>query len=328
MNTQEPGSRAWGWMMLVVIGAVLWLAPCTWAQSGIQWSANAKGSIERAAEMGVPIMFWLTEHADWDDDGLRDLKDAQQDAFRDSVVAGLAERYFVPCRVARNSRVLEEAQRLGLPTEVGLYIAIVTPKGEVLDRIDPGQVASAETLAARLSAASRAYREKTYAASLKATITDPEAQKSKVGKAVREVWRTRMYCADADVAKLLDRGDVTPEERQRLYQLLAAFGTPVCVEALLVASEKDKRAGDALLKAEPAAIPALLQAMPGAQGEVSERQVVAYRAVAAIVKSRAPKDEKFWKDASNEERQKELDRVRSAAEAVHTAWEEREGRWR
>src|ERR1051326_718780 len=144
------------------------------AQSGIQWSGSAKMSVDRAAEMGVPIMFWVTDGSKWDDD---DLKDAQRDAFRDPVVLAITERYFVPCRVSRNSNVLAEAERLGLPTNFGLYIAIITPDGKLLDQIDPGQVASPEALAGRLAAASRAYRDSVYNEKIKPVLTDPKAAK-------------------------------------------------------------------------------------------------------------------------------------------------------
>src|SRR5262245_39940820 len=97
------------------------------AQSGIQWSGSAKLSVDRAVEMGVPVLFWVTANTGWDDD---DLKDAQRDAFRDPIVLAITERYFVPCRVSRsNSNVVAEAERLGLQTHFGFYLAVVTTDG-------------------------------------------------------------------------------------------------------------------------------------------------------------------------------------------------------
>jgi hypothetical protein len=299
------------------------------AQNGIQWSGNARSSVERAREMEVPVMFWVTERTEHDDDAVDDLKDAQEDAFRDPIVVGIAERYFVPCRVARNSNVLSEAQKLGLPTDFGLYIALVTPTGKVLDQIDPRQVATPEALAERLAAASRAHRADVYTEKCRGPITDAGADKSDVRRAVRAVWKMHIYSADADLAALVGRSDLTDQERAKLYKLLAEFGTPACTEALLTASETDGAAKAALGRAEPAALPALIASLPGLEGEVSTRQFAAYSGVVAIAKVRGgAKDEAFWAGASAEDRQAELDRVTAAGQAVHDAWQEREGKWR
>ena len=64
-------------------------------------------------------MFWITQGSDVGDDD--DLKDAQGESFRDPIVVAIAEHHYVPVRVSRNSRVLEEAGKLGLPTTHGLY---------------------------------------------------------------------------------------------------------------------------------------------------------------------------------------------------------------
>ena len=88
------------------------------AQNPIQWMGNSKAAVNRAAEHSMPLLFWVTEKEDALDDD--DLRDAQSRAFRDPAVSALAQRRFVPVRVSRgNSRVVEEAQKLGLPTDFG-----------------------------------------------------------------------------------------------------------------------------------------------------------------------------------------------------------------
>jgi hypothetical protein len=295
------------------------------AQSPIQWSGSAKMSVDRAVEMGVPVMFWVTDGNRWDDD---DMKDAQRDAFRDPVVLAITERYFVPCRVSRNSNVLAEAERLGLPTHFGLYIAIVTPEGKLVDSIPPDQVATPELLAERLAAASRKYRDSVYAETLKPVITDLKADRSKVAEAVRAVWRMRIYSADQDIIALLSRDDVKGEQRSRLYQMLAAFATPASINALLDAAPKDKAAVAALSRAEPGALPTLVDAMPAKEGEATPRQIAAYRAAALVSKVGAMKDDKWWTTATPADREKERERVRAAAIAIHNSWWDREGHWR
>jgi len=304
------------------------LALPTAAQNGIQWSGNAKASIDRASELSVPVMFWVTERTEWDDDALGDLKDAQEDAFRDPIVVAIADRYFVPVRVPRNSRVLGEAEKLGLPTNFGLYIALVTPTGKLLDQIDPAKVASPEDLATRLVAASRAYRTSVYDEKLKPVLTNPNSSKADVRRAVRTIWKMRIYSADTDVVGILNRTDLTPQEKARLYQLLAAFGTAPCVNALLDAAPNDKAAATALTRAEPAAIPTLLESLPPDSGEVSARQILAYRTAASLARIRAVKDDAFWTSATPEDRTKELERLRTSAQSVFDSWQAREGRWR
>jgi hypothetical protein len=138
----------------------------------------------------------------------------------------------------------------------------------------------------------------------------------------------RIYIADQEIVGVLSRKDLTPEERSRLYQLLASFGTAPCMEALLDAAPKEKTAVAALARAEPAAIPSLLSALPPVDGEVSARQVAAYRAAVAIAQLRNPKSDTFWTTAKPDERAKELERVKAAAQAVFDSWQQRDGRWR
>jgi hypothetical protein len=299
------------------------------AQSGIQWSGNALQSIDRAKELGVPLLFWVTERTEYDDDDANDLVDAQKDAFRDPIVLALTERYFVPCRVGRNSRAMGEAQKLGLPTNFGLYIAIISPSGQLLAQIDPGQVASPEALADRMAAASRAYRDSVYTEKLKPVLTSPDSMKPQLRRAVRTAWRSRIYSADQDIVKLMGRTDVTKEERARLYPLLGAFATAPCVNALLdAAAAKDTAAAVALARAEPLALTTLVEALPAPEGEVTDRQLAAYRAAAAVAKLVGPKSDTFWTSAKPQDRRAELDRVRAAAQAALDSWQEREGRWR
>lgn len=298
------------------------------AQSGIQWSQRPDAALERAREMDVPLMFWVTKRAKWDDEDAKDLRDAQDDSFRESIVAMIAERYFVPCRVTQNSKVLATAEKLGVDITSENYIAIVTASGRLLDQIDPAQVASPEALAERLAAASRAHREAVYEGGLKETIANPQAAKSAVRTAVQAVWRLRIYGADAEIAGLLKRTDLTPPERQRVYKLLGAMGTPECTRALLDAAGSDQEAASALARADVGALPTLLEALPAEEGEVTKRNIAAYRGAAALTRSTSNEPDDFWTKATPQQRAAALERLKTRAEAVYDAWYEREGRWR
>ncbi len=314
-------------LSLTALVAILSWAPAL-AQNPIQWSGNARASIERARELSLPLMFWVDQRSDNLDGD--DLRDAEEHAFRDPTVAWLAKERYVPVRVSRNSRVLEEARQLGLPTEFGLYVALVTADGKVLDRIDPGEVAQPQALAERLAAASRRYRDGLYESDLKPIVTDPEAPKEKVRRAVQAVWRLGMFAADRDVVALLDRADLTPTERKRLYAMIASIATEPCIVALLErAASGDRDAAGALARAEPAALEWLIPEMPPPDAdEHTARQSAAYTAVTQIARAGAARPAPFWKNSKPEDRAKELDRVTLRARAVLEHWQETVGRWR
>lgn len=307
--------------------ALVLIAPCSAAaQNPIQWNGNTKMAIARAQEEKLPLMFWVSQRADLLDDD--DLRDAQSDSFRDPTVVAIAQHRYVPVRVSRNSRMLEEAQAFGLPTEFGLYIALITPDGELLDHIDPLQVASPELLAERLAEAFRHYRDHVYQQQLKPVIENREAPKQDVRAAVQTVWRLEILSADRDIVALLDRSDVTPSERARLYAMLASFATQPCIDAILSnAAKGDRDAARALGRAEAGALQWLLPEIPK-EGEVSPRQIAAYRALTQIARTGSPRQDSFWTSAKPEARAKELEFVQRRAEDVLAYWTETIGHFR
>ena len=117
----------------LIVAVVLFLASFTrpaLAQNPVQWSGSVAQSVARAREQALPLLFWVSEGVDRGDDD--DLRDAQMESFRDRTVVAIIHKRYVPVRVSRNSRVLEEAQKLGLPTTFGLFAAVITPEGKVL----------------------------------------------------------------------------------------------------------------------------------------------------------------------------------------------------
>ena len=314
------------WIRGAILGVLLAAAAVARAQSPIQWIGNSQTAIARAQEHQLPLMFWVTERRDvFDDD---DLRGAQAQAFRDPIVVSIAHERFVPVRVARNSRVLAEAEKFGLPTGFGLYIALISPDGKLLGQIDPGQVADPDALAQQLTAVFRAYRDQLYTEKLKGAVTDLSAERSRVRPAVQTVWRLGILSADRDMVGLLARQDLTPADRSKIYMLLASFATQPCIEALVGAAEKgDKDAERALSRAEGGALEWLLATLPG-EGEATASQIAAYRAAMQVARAGSPKPEAFWKSAKPEDRTKEVEYVRRKAEPVLDYWRETVGKWR
>ncbi|MBL8964422.1 MAG: hypothetical protein KF787_01045 [Phycisphaeraceae bacterium] len=297
------------------------------AQNPIQWMGNSKAAVNRAAEHSMPLLFWVTEKEDALDDD--DLRDAQSRAFRDPAVSALAQRRFVPVRVSRgNSRVVEEAQKLGLPTDFGLYIAIISPEGKLIRRISPGDVADAQALATSMVEALHTYLNDLYDSKLRPVITSSESSKADVRDAVQTVWRLGILSADKDCIALLERGDLTPTEHARLCTMLGAMATPACIEELLGrAAAGDEAAANALNQAEAGALETLLKELPPEHRPPEPRQVVAYRAACRISHTSA-KPDSFWPEAQPGQRRAALESLRRRAEPILDFWNHNTGRWR
>lgn len=322
--------RAWLIVGLAMV-AVLSGAGRALAQNPVQWMGNPKAAVERAKEQMLPLMVWVWEstekvgrHAEDDD-----LRDAQERAFRDPTVVSLAQSRFVPLRLMRNSRSDEVLAELGLPTGYGLYIAIVSPDGKLIDRIGIEDVASPGALAARLEAASKKYVDGLYDKELRPVITDPNADKEDVRRAVQTTWRLKILSADKDIVGLLKRPDITPVERRKLYTLLASMGTPACVNALLDAAVSDKDAAQALSRADAAALETLVTDLPAGDGTTpTARQLIAYRATVFVARSGQPRPDQFWTDSPPEKCATEIQRLKDRADSVMEYAKEREGRAR
>jgi hypothetical protein len=283
------------------------------AQNPVQWSGNTKQAVGRAAEQSLPLLFWVTDgNSILDDD---DLSDAQSECFRDPAVVNLIHKRFVPVRVGRTNNAMKEAEKLGLPTNHGLYCAVITHDGRLLDQMGPGEVADPRAFVAHLNKAFTAFCDDLYEKELRPIFDDPAATKPKLRLAAQTVWRLGIRRADKDIINLLTRKDLQPTEVSRLYDLLASLATEASIGTLLDhASEKP--AVTALTKVGPAGIEWLLPALPGAEGEVTERQVAAYLAVVQSSRAMSPKLKGWWEKAKPADRQKELDRVRTKAETV------------
>lgn len=310
------------WRVPVIISVSCLYVAVARAQNPVQWSGSVEQSVARANEQLLPLLFWISGDDDMDDDD--DLDDAQEACFRDPTVVNLVHAHFVPVHVSRNSRVLEAAQELGLPTAYGRYCAVLTADGRLLDQMGPTEIADPGAFAAHLVKAYSAYCDDLYTTELLPIFQNPDAPKSKVRLAAQTVYRLDIRRADADVIRLLDRSDLTPSERSRLYSLLASLATQSCVDTLLDVAD-DKAAADALRRAEPDALEWLIPAMPGESAEVTERQLLAYRSAVSICRLGTPKPDTWWTKVEVGDRQREIDRVTAKAEAVLDYWKQSQG---
>lgn len=287
------------------------------AQNPVQWSGDTRGSVRQAREQSLPLLFWVSGGDDDDED---DLEDAQEECFRDPAVVDLIHKRFVPVRVSRNSEVLDAAGELGLPTAHGLYCAVLTPDGRVLDQMGPGEVADPRAFAAHLRSASDAWCSDLFERELRPLLEDMRSPKPKARLAAQTVYRLGIRQADSALIGLLGRDDLTATERDRLYSALASLGTQACVSALLDKAgdetAPDKAAAAALLRASPAALEWLLPELPGEEGAVSTRQMAAYQSAMRICRRQGAKAPAWWEKASAADRAGEIGRLRERAQAV------------
>lgn len=298
------------------------VATPTIAQNPVQWSGSVSRSVDRASEQMLPLLFWVTGHEDIGEDN--DLEDAQEHCFRDPVVVGIIQRHYVPVRVSLNSRVIEEAHKRGLPTDYGLYCAVLTPDGRLLASMGPGEVANPGAFAAQLNKAYAAYCDDLYQKELRPVLENAEASKATVRRAAQTVWRLDIRQADAAIIGLLERPDLSESERSRLYSLIAALGTKACVQTLLDRAD-DRAAAQALARAEPPVLEGLLPELPRSEGPVSDRQLAAYDAAVRVCRMGSPRPASWWAQADAATRGRELDKVRSRADAVLTYWTSSQG---
>jgi hypothetical protein len=300
----------------------LLLAPPARAQNPVQWNRNVSMAVDRATEQSLPLLFWVFDgrEALGDED---DLADAQSECFRDPVVVGLIQNHFIPVRVSRTSNVLAEAERHGLPTSHGLYCAVLTADGRLLDHMGPDEVANPSAFASHLQRAYSRFCDDLFENQLRPLLENPATPKPQARRAVQAVYRLGIRSADHAVIGLLSRPDLTPSERNRLYDLLASLATQPAISTLLDRAP-DAAAVAALRRAHHDALQWLTAELPAPTGPVLPRQFAAYDAASRICRYSASRDKDWWGRASADDRQQELDRLRARIQAVVDYWNQSE----
>ena len=283
----------------------------------IQWLTNVSQGVAQAKRVGLPIMFYVAGSGRGDGG---DLKDAQQAAFRDPLVGGIAGERFVPIRLARSTQGKQMLAELGAPTEHGYYVLFVTPEMKMLGMVPPGQVAGGRALAQQMTAAFRKFRKELFERELKPTLESKDARPGDVIKAFRKIEKLLILEADESVVQLAKEGRLKPNVQKQAYGVLATLSTPKCAKALLEAALKDKLAAQALGRCEAGAAEELIAAL---DSEDFEEFVVAYEAVVKICKLGGKKSRGFWGGQNERLINEELDRVEQGARRAARGWKAR-----
>ena len=306
-------------LRLIVLTSVFWMVSeaAGQGQRPIQWLSNAQQGVAQAQRSGLPLLFYVggsdSRHGD------NDLADAQQAAFRDPLVRGIAQERFVAVRLPRSSSTEATLDAMGVKAGAGYVLVVATPDGKHIGTIPPNQVAEAGTLAKQLVVMFRSYRTGIFEQELKPTLEDKTAKAGDVIKALKVIEKLLIIEADATVIALLERSDLTKTTNRQVYDTLATLSTQPAVEALLKASLNDNLAATALKRCTPGGAEALLPALDSQNfGEF----YTAYDALVKICKLGKAKSRGFWGGQNERLINEELERVKSAASATAKRWRE------
>lgn len=304
--------------LLVTVMAGVCLTASAAAQTRpIQWLSNVGRGVSQAKRVGRPIMFYVCGSGGDEED---DLEDAQQEAFRDPLVVGIAAERFVPIRLARSNQTKELLEQLGAPTKYGHYVLLVTPEMKVLGTVQAGQATEASTLARQMTAAFRKFRKELFERELKPVLEKEDSPPADVLKVLKKIEELLILEADESVVKLAGREGLSANVQKRAYDLLATLSTAKCARALLEAAPNDKLAERALGRCEAGVAVELIPALDSEQfGEF----VVAYEALVKICKLGKKKSRGFWKGDNQRLIDEELDRVEQAARETARRWKAR-----
>jgi hypothetical protein len=283
----------------------------------IQWLGNVSQGVSQAQRVGLPIMFYVSGASK--SEGDNDMKDAQQVAFRDPLVGGIARERFVPIRLPRSTETKQLLEQLGAPTEHGNYVLFVTPEMKVISTAGAGQVADAKVLAGQMTAAFRQFRKELFERELKPKLESADTPVTDVISIFRKIEKLLIMEADESVVQLIKEGRLKPNVLKQAYGVLARLSTPKCAEALLEAAPGDKLAEQALGRCEPGVADVLIAAL---ESESFDKSVIAYEALVKICKIGGKKSRAFWGGQNERLMKEELDRVERAARAAAQRWKD------
>lgn len=284
------------------------------AQGPIQWSGDVRGSVARAQQVELPLLFRLPDPDSWrrgSGFGTKtDLEQAQDRTFRDPVVRELAETFFVPVRLANSSTNAQLLAELGTTGGYGLQCLVATPDGRLIATIRPEAVAETGTFQRRLAAAFRQYRTGFFHEQLEPVLDDAAAKPRDVRAALRRIREMLIVEADEAVAGLLERRGLGAFKGD-VYDTLAALSTRRSVEVLFERALSEPRAAAALARITPAATEYLL---PELKSDDDARVMLAYKTAAAVIRLPQRKGDRFFRNAAPAVRARELERLKTAVQ--------------
>jgi hypothetical protein len=300
----------------LVVTIALWIVAEAIAMppEPIEWLTDPDVGYAEAKKAELPILLYLDAHPA--DEEASD--EAQETALAHPLVARVARGRFVAIRLRHASITQTLMQQMQVTDAEPFGIVAATPNGTWVGTIPPDEVAQPITLARELRRILASYGGKLYSEELKPVLEDKSAQPAAIKKALDEIAKFSVAAADEAVINLLDRKELDPALKPRVYRTLAELSTKRSVETLLDAASRDEAAAEALQKCTPAAVEPLLAALNAAK---PKQLIAAYDAIVQICAIENGKPADFWDKSSEESRAKEIQRVSQAAAACARQWE-------
>lgn len=308
-----PMRHVMGWTSVSLLFAA-GFATTAQAQSPIQWLASAERGVALAQQSQRPILFYLP--GDSDAEG-SDLEDAQQITFRNALVQGFVQQYFVPVRLARSNRTKEYLREIGAPSTFGLYLLVVTPQGKLVGAIGPATAGAPEPLLQRLAQLFGEYRQTLFEDELKPLLEAEKRSTADIRRVLERVREFQIVTADAAVAELLGAEDVRGTLQQEMLRTLAALSTQRAVEALVIEADQNSTAREMLSQCNPAGAENMLDLLRDDDGQV---RVFVYEAVRQICNLEKGKSRRFWQNAGPEQQEAELEQTKEAVREFAKQW--------
>ncbi len=292
----------------VIVVALVLLSHSSPAQAQIQLLTDEASAVRKAKAEGRLLLFWFTcETCD------RGQKRSSSDTVRDTArsalnspdVARLANRYFVSVQADAKDRQNKRLRtQLGV---TGLAVAVTTPDGEVLARVQDAQTNDTAVLLQAMESAVQQQAESRYDKRIRPVLADPNAPPDKISKALREL-KEMPVDADDVLIELVSRTSLAAGPRTQACDILASSGSTEAVGALLDLADSFDPAERALSKLKSSALDAVQEHI---EQQPSDRTLLAYR-VAARLSKLSPKPKEFWAKATPEQQSAELTRMRNA----------------
>jgi len=304
--------------LLIVVAGVCLTASAAGQTRPIQWVGNVSQGVSTAQRVGLPIMFYVSGGSKSEGDD--DMKDAQQAAFRDALVGGIARERFVPIRLPRSTESKALLEQLGAPTEHGHYVLFVTPEMKMIGTVPPDQVANAKALAGQMTTAFRKFRKELFERELKPKLESAETPVKDIISIFKKIEKLLITEADESVVQLVKERELKPNVRKQAYDVLSSLSTSNCAKALLEAAPGDKLAERALGRCEAGVADVLIA---GLESESFDESVIAYEALVKICKIGGKKSRGFWGGKNERLINEELDRVERAGRAAAQRWKEK-----
>lgn len=284
-------------------------------QDAIAWSNDPKQAIREAQRSFRPIMAYVLGSTS-DRDDKQD--HAQREALSDPRVVRLSQR-FVPLRLSRSVN-RDALPSFGLSEKANMEISFVTPDGELLGRLPPGDITQPATIAAKLIAVLQAYAKKLYETQVKPKLEAPDSKAAELKQALQMIAAFHMTFAEPDLLALLERPRLDSTTRGEIYDTLAGLSTKTAAAKLLEwARGEDARAAKALSKCTPVGAEHLLSELAPEEGAVD---YAIYKTVTEICGIRNAKTAKFFQTAKPRLQQEEVERVTRLVQEAAQRWKD------